>query len=455
MLRTYVILLTFFIGSISMSHADKKLLVNAQTHTLDNGLKIIIIPNGLAPVVTVGIIYHIGTADDPLDQVGLSHFLEHMMFKGTKEIPGDEFNKQILKNGGHTNAFTEFDYTFYHTTISSKHLGTTIKSEADRMRNLQFTEKEVDSERQVVLEERLMRLDNNPLGVASERFLRAMHPYHPYGVHPIGFPHHINNYTFKSLREHYDLYYRPNNATLIIAGKVTLDEALPFIKEHFDNIKSNPIPLRNRPQNPPRDGLTETIKQNNKRNSIIQLQWSYDAPHFHSELGKKHYYPLVVLAHLLGGNSTTEFYYHLVEKKKLAIHVSTNYDGASIDPKDFSISAILEATSNVDALKAEIKILLDHIQKSGVSVDDLARAKNDMLGQLAYLKDGTEDLLNTVADYIAKGLTLDDLNTWHKKIENVSIDDIKEAAQLILSKEPAVILEIHPKSKEETTAEAA
>ena len=443
-LKFSIITLTLLIGSILMAVADQKPFINAQTHTLENGLKIIIVPNGLAPVVTVGVIYHVGTADDPLDQVGVSHFLEHMMFKGTKEIPGDTFNKLILKHGGANNAYTEYDYTFYHTTIAAKHLGLVLKCEADRMRNLTFTKAEIDSERRVVLEERLMRLDNNPFGVVSERFLRAMHPYHPYGVHPIGFPHHINNYTFQSVRDHYDAWYRPNNATLIVVGKVSLEEALPLVKEYFGNIKSHPITARKRPQNPPREGITEAIKQNNKRNSIIQLQWSYDAPHFHSELGKKHYYPLLMLEYLLGGSSTTDFSYHLVEKKKLALQVSSSYDGSSLDPKDFSVSAKLHPKSDVDALKAEIKILLEQVKTKGVSEEDLARAKSDMTGKLAFLKDGTEDLIQTIADYIAKGFTLDDLNTWRAKIEAVTVDDIKAAAQLIFKKEADVTLEIYP-----------
>lgn len=454
-LRFYFFLFTVLIGSIHMANADKKTFINAQTHTLENGLKIIIVPNGLAPVVTIGVIYHVGTADDPLDQVGLSHFLEHMMFKGTKEIPGGEFNKLIIRHGGHNNAYTEYDYTFYHTTISAKHLELILKGEADRMRNLSFTQEEVISEIDVVLEERRMRLDNNPFGVASERFLRAMHPYHPYGVHPIGLPHHIKKYTFKSARDHYDAYYRPNNATLMIGGKVTLDEALPIIKKYFGNIKSATIPTRKRPQNPPREGLTETITQHNKRNSIVQLQLSYDAPHFHSEIGRKHYYALLMLEYLLGGNTTAEFYNNLVERKKLAIHISCDYDGDAIDQKDLSISAAMQPDGNIDALKAEINKQLLNIQKQGVSKDDLERAKISMLGKLEFIKDGTEALLTTIASFVARGFSLDDLNHWRKRIEAVTNDDIIAAAQLVFKSNPAVTLEIYPESKEATAKTAA
>jgi zinc protease len=180
---------------------------------------------------------------------------------------------------------------------------------------------------------------------------------------------------------------------------------------------------------------------------LVLLQWCYDAPHYHSELGKKHYYSLLVLAHLLAGNTTTEFYHHLIEKKKLALHISSDYDGSSIDPKEFSFSAMLSPTHNVGALKAEVKILFDQIMKDGASADDLARAKVDMIGKLAFLKDGTEAFLQTISGYLAKGFTLEELNDWSKKIESVTIDDVKAAAQLVLGKEPPVTIEVYPETK--------
>ncbi len=441
------VFLTFFLGLLSMTQGQTKPLVNAQSHTLSNGLKIIIVPNGQVPVVTIGVIYHVGTADDPLDQVGLSHFLEHMMFKGTKEVPGGEFNKLIIRNGGHNNAYTEFDYTFYYTTIAAKHLELILKCEADRMRNLTFKEEEVLSEIGVVLEERLMRLDNNPFGVASERFLRAMHPYHPYGTHPIGLPHHIKKYTFASVREHYNTWYRPNKATLIIGGKVTLEEALPLIEKYFNSLEPGTVPVRSRPQNPPREGITEAITQFNKRNSITQIQLSYDAPHYHSDLGKTHYFPLTVLAHLLGGNSTTNFYRNLVEEKKLALHVSASYDGDSLDPKDFSISAIMEPEKSPNKLKSEIKKNIDSIKEKGVEEDDLKRAKADLIGKLAFLKDSTDDFVTLIADSLAKGFSIDDLNNWQQNIAKVTNDDIKNAAKIIFDSEPAVTVDIYPETK--------
>ena len=448
--KTYITLL--LIGLTTMAVAEQKPLITAQTSTLSNGLKIIIVPNGIAPVVSIGVVYNVGTADDPLDQVGLSHFLEHMMFKGTKQVPGALFNKLILQHGGQNNALTEFDFTLYYTTISLEYLDFILKLEADRMRNLTFTRDEVLSEMGVVLEERRMRLDNNPFGMSYELYLRALHPHHPYGVHPIGYPHHIKKYTFDSVRAHYDTWYRPNNATVIIVGKITMEIAKPIIEKYFSSIKSTPIPARIRPQNPPREGATQTITQYNKRNSLVMIRYAYDAPNFNSDLGKKHYHALKVLAHVLGGTNTTDFYYQMVERRKLAIDVSCDYHGDAIDPQEFSIEVTAPPHADIPLLKEEVKNFITSIVKNGTSEDSLNRAKNDLIAKLAYLKDGTESLLYILAEYTAKGFTIDDINAWAKHINNVTMNDVKEAATLVLGVSPAVTMEVYPEKKDAKAA---
>eukprot|EP01037_Dinobryon_pediforme_P017333 gene17333-17524_t len=208
-------------------------IFNPQVQTLPNGLKVIVVPNDMAPIVNVGVLYMVGTADDPPNLVGISHFLEHMMFKGTNTVPTSEFKKTILTYGGSTNASTSFDYTLYNTEIAKEHLELILKFEADRMVNLAFTEAEVKSEKDVVWEERRMRFDNHPFGQAYEVLLRALSWYHPYGVPPIGYPAHIQNYSYEAVRNHYNTWYAPNNAVLIVAGKTTLAEVMKLAEKHF------------------------------------------------------------------------------------------------------------------------------------------------------------------------------------------------------------------------------
>lgn len=443
-------LILSFQGSPAMStnvKTTQKSIIQAQTHTLPNGLKIIVLPSCNTPIVTVGMLVNVGTADDPVDQVGLSHFLEHMMFKGTRSVPNNLFKKKILQVGGETNALTEYDYTLYYTTVSKKHMKTILKMEADRLRNLSFSEEEVSSEKKVVLEERGMRIENNPMGTVYERYLQAFNPYHPYGTLPIGFPHHIQKYSYSSARSHYNTWYHPNNTYIIITGNATLTEVLPIVEKYFSKQESKELPKRTRIQNPPRDGVTQTIVQYNKRNSLIMTLISYDAPHFHQLKDKKTYYALNLLSQIIAGNDMTDIAQEIVEKKKHAIALSTDYDGDSIDQKDFTITAILSPDMNLNALQADLKEKISVLIKDGVNEDQLNRAKNDKLAPLDSLKDGTNKYLFTVSQFIGKGRSIEDLNAYVDGIKNVTLQDIKEVATLVFSKDPIVTVEIYPEKK--------
>jgi zinc protease len=348
-LLAYVFLiLTFFLSGGCMAKA-----LNAQTKNLPNGLQIVVVTNTLAPVVSVGVLYKNGCADDPALSVGLSHFLEHMMFKGTKQV--QSFDRFVMERGGRYNAYTTYDFTYYHTTISKEYLESMIQMEADRMVNLTFTEADVISERDVVQEERRMRMDNHPFGTAMESMLRSNYWHHPYAVPPIGYPHHISSYNYHTVRHHYETYYGPNNAILVVTGDATLEDVGPLAEKYFGSLAPKPIPTRVRPVEPNHEGVTVHIEQKNKRNSLVVLGWFYDAPS-HRSGETKHFFPLIVLSHILGGNDTTQFYKHFVEDKKLALSIQSSYDGDSVyDCARFSIWANLSPSNDVNALRDELK----------------------------------------------------------------------------------------------------
>jgi zinc protease len=174
------------------------------------------------------------------------------------------------------------------------------------------------------------------------------------------------------------------------------------------------------------------------------LYWCYDSPHFLSTAGKKHYFALTLIQQLLGGNSATEFAHKLVDVKKQALEVSSQYDGDSLDPKDFSIAAVLSPEMKVAAVNKSIKDYLHNLIHKGVSPALLARAKNDTLAPIATLKDGTEQYLQAVAQHIGKGKTIDDLNSYIDNIEAVTVDDIKTAAAYVFDKDPVVVIEMYP-----------
>ena len=416
-------------------------IFNPQTKILSNGLQVIVVPNTMAPIVSVGVLYKVGTADDPLPLIGISHFLEHMMFKGTKSIPSAQFKKTILEYGGDTNAATSFDYTIYETSIAVEHLELILKLEADRMENLAFTEQEVIAERDVVMEERRMRLDNHPFGQAYETLLRALRWYHPYGVPPIGHPYHIQNYTYQATRDHYQNWYVPNNAVLIIAGKTTLAEVLPLVERYFGHLKPRPVPTRQRVAEPPRQGITQHIEQKNPRNSLILLNWFYEAPN-HQSKDKQHYYGLIVLAQLLGGNTTTDFYKTLVEDKKLALSVSSSYEWDSYDPRPFSLSATLSPGMDVGAFKNALKEYLKQLLVK-ISSEEIKKAKRDLLAQLAFMQDGNMNSLHLFGN-LAIGLSLEQIENWGESIQAVTDEQVLQAAQAVLGNDPIVTMDLYP-----------
>jgi zinc protease len=417
--------------------------LNAQTKTLSNGLQVVVIPNALAPVVSIGVLYKNGCADDPVNLVGLSHFLEHMMFKGTHAVKS--FDRFVMERGGNYNAYTSYDFTFYHTTIAKEYLADMIQLEADRMVNLTFTEADVISERDVVHEERRMRMDNHPFGTAMESMLRSNYWHHPYAVPPIGYPHHIRSYNYENVRGHYETYYTPNNAVLVVTGDAALEEVMPLAEKYFGPLKARPIPPRNRPTEPPHDGVTLHIEQKNERNSLVVLGWFYDAPgHRVGEI--KHLFPLIVLSHVLGGNDTTQFYKHFVEDKKLALSIQSSYDGDSTyDCARLSVWANLSPDMNGETFKEELKNYLEGL-KAGIDIQEIDRAKNDLMANFVFAKDGC---LNTLQELnkLGVGFSLEDIENWDEKIKAVTKGQVDQAFQLVFNSPPLTTIALYPKAK--------
>jgi zinc protease len=413
-----------------------------QTAKLDNGLEIVLVENHLAPVVSIALTYKIGTADDPVEMIGLSHFLEHLMFKGTKKVPAGQFKERIISKGGMINAYTTPDVTVYTCDIAVEHLDMVLEIEADRMSNIVFDEKETKAEQKVVMEERRMRLDNNPLGAAYETILRALFKYHPYGIPTIGYPQHIEAYTNGAAKDHYAKWYTPNNAILIISGDITLDDLLPLVKKHFGDIKSRPVPQRNRVKDPVDQGVTQEIFIKNPRVSFVSFDWYYRAPN-HTTTSREQYYALIVLTQILGGNANSRLYRELVDKTGIALEASAHYEDESLDPKHFEVTATLHPAHKPDELKAAVKKQLDLLVEKGITPEELKTAQRDLLAGLAFARDGTGGALNFFKS-LAFGFPVDEIEAYPAHIQAVTVAQVNAAIQGVLGKEAVVYSEVHP-----------
>ena len=234
------------------SHPTVANATRASVAKLDNGMDVVVIPDHRAPVVTHMVWYRVGAADEQPGVSGIAHFLEHLMFKATENMASGEFSKTIARLGGQDNAFTSQDVTAYFQRIARDRLPTVMKMEAERMTKLRLEEKEVLTERDVIKEERRSRTDNNPSSILAEEMNAALYQSHPYGIPIIGWMHEIGDLTREDALSFYRRHYAPNNAILIVAGDVTLDEVLKLASDTYAKVPNNPqVKPYKRPTEPP------------------------------------------------------------------------------------------------------------------------------------------------------------------------------------------------------------
>lgn len=415
--------------------------------TLPNGLQVVVIENHMSPAVSLALIYKVGTADDPTHMIGLSHFLEHIMFKGTRDVPAGEFKRLIVSKGGEINATTSTDQTIYTCDIAVENLEMVLKIEADRMHNLVFDPKEIAAEQQVVMEERLMRMDNHPLGQAFEVLLRSLYWYHPYGIPPIGYPHHILAYTPEALEAHYKKWYTPNNAILVIAGDVKIDTLKPMVEKYFGPVPARETPKRIRPKEPDHQGLVTHLEFESPRLSMVNMSWYYGAPNNNSP-HKEHFYPLIILAHILGGNSNSRLYRAFVDNKEtgksVALNAQTDYDGDAIDDEIFSISVTLHSSTTPEQMAPLVDEQIKKIMTELVTPDELKKTKRDLIANIAFARDGNSGAISTFTR-LAIGFTVEDVELWPEHINAVTAEQVQAAAQFVFSKNPLATMTISPK----------
>src|SRR5918995_3129679 len=307
--------------------------------TLDNGLDAVVIPDRRVPVVTHMMWYRNGSADDPIGQSGIAHFLEHLMFKGTQKHPAGEFSKVVSGLGGQENAFTSFDYTAYFQRVAKEHLGTMMEYEADRMANLLIEEAVVAPERNVVLEERRMRVETDPAAQLSEAMAASLFVHHPYGTPIIGWMHEIEELNRDHALGYYRRFYTPENAILVIAGDIEPDEVRRLAEDTYGRVAPRgERPERQRPREPePRATRHLTVADPKVEQPVLQRL--YLAPSSRTA-EKRDGYALEVLAEMLGGGPTAHLYRKLVLEQGLAVNAGAWYMGSAIDDTRFSVYAV-------------------------------------------------------------------------------------------------------------------
>ncbi|MDX1484649.1 MAG: pitrilysin family protein [Alphaproteobacteria bacterium] len=426
---------------------------NPKTFTLENGLKVVVIENHRMPVVRQALYYRVGSADDPRGKSGLAHYLEHLMFKGTRTTKPNEFSKIVARHGGRDNAFTSPDATGYHQTVAKDRLELIMRMEADRMANLVVDPMEAGPELQVVMEERRSRVDNRPSAQLDEQLAAALFVNYPYRIPVIGWQHELDTLTLADAMAFYRKYYVPNNAILVITGDVTLDEVKPLAEKYYGPIPRGPEVVRraNMAEPPPRVARRITLRSNRVR----EPRWGRDYLAPSRGQGKhREADALEVLDIILGTGATSRLYRALVIEKKLALSIGSVYDADLLGPTAFSFYGRPRRGVTVAQLEAAVEAEIAKLLKHGVSDAEVAAAKKRLLAGAVFARDSLRRGSGAIGTALTSGQTIADVENWPDKIKAVTAAQILAAAREVFREERSVTGLLLPEKKAERGAGA-
>lgn len=416
---------------------------NPTTFTLDNGLQVVVVENHRAPIVTHMVWYKVGSADETPGKSGLAHFLEHLMFKGTHTLKPGDFSKIVARIGGRENAFTSQDYTSFYQSVAADQLETVMRIEADRMANLVLTDAVVDPERQVVLEERRARTDNQPASLLSEQVQAALYVNHPYRLPIVGWEHEIKHLSTEDALAFYHRHYAPNNAVLIVAGDITAERLRPLAEKYYGVIPAGDMPARVRPQEPEQHAPRFVVLHDER---VGQPSWRryYLAPSYTSG-ASEHAYPLQLLSEIVGGGSTSRLYRSLVVEQKIAVDAGAWYQASSLDLTTFGFYAVPRPGRELDEVERAVDAEIAKILAEGVSEDELERAKQRMRAAAVYARDDTSTGARIIGMALTTGRTIEDVEAWPERLEVVTTDQVLAAARAVLVEKNSVTSQLLPK----------
>ncbi len=428
--------LAFTLAATMPGQRAQAQMFEPETFTLDNGLKVVVVTNHRAPVVTQMLWYKAGSADDPQGLSGMAHIAEHMMFKGTERFPDDTFSRTVSRLGGRENAFTARDYTGYFQSVASEHLEVVMEMEADRMKNTTFTQEQFDNELLVVLEERFQRVDNNPSAQLNEVANATLHKHHPYGTPIIGWESEIRAATPDDVRAFHEEWYAPDNAVLIVAGDITAEEVRPLAEEHYGGIEPSGIGERQRLQEPPHIA-PRRVEMESPRVQQPSLSIQYLAPSYRTAEDHEAY-ALQVLNEILGGGQTSRFYRALVIDQGIAAAAGSWYSAHSWDETSFGFYGSPRPGVEVEdieaALRAEIRKLLDE----GVSEAEVEDAQQRLRANSVYARDDVSTAARVIGRAVSSGQSVADVEAWPERVARITAEDVDAVARQVL-REPASV----------------
>lgn len=412
-----------------LAHGGETKELNVFETTLDNGLKVLLLEEQKAPVVTFHIWYRVGSRNEQFGRTGLAHLVEHMMFKGTERVGAQEFSQLIRRNGGRDNAFTSQDYTGYFVTIAADRIELPLELESDRMVNLRLDPDEVKRERDVVMEERRLRTEDDPSSALWEEVQAAAFKAYPYGHPVIGWMRDLQQLSRTDVRNFYKTYYVPNNAVVVVVGDFERAQLLPKIQKAFGSIPRSPEPPPVRSDEPPQRGERRVILRRPDAR-LPSLVTGYHVPN----LKDADSYALDVLEVILSGGKSARLYRHLVYEQQLALNAGAYYSRVSAAPDLFSFFASPLPGKTVEELEQALYAQIEQLKTDLVSARELQKAKNQIEASFIFSQDSIFSLARQLASYEMVG----DWRYWEAYlpgIRAVTREDIQRVARKYFTKE--------------------
>ncbi|GHM58266.1 MAG: peptidase M16 [Candidatus Mesenet longicola] len=423
MIRKLFIFLSFFIISQSAFALDARI----NHEKLENGMEIYIIPNHRIPAVMHMVWYKVGGADDPTGKSGLAHYLEHLMFKGTKKF--EDVSATIGGIGGQFNAGTSADFTVYYELVQKKDLSLVMEVEADRMRNLNITDEAAEKERNIVLEERKMRIDNSPRAILREEMERAFYRSN-YGRPVAGWENEINSFNKDDALSFYNKYYYPNNAILVIVGDVDTDEVLNLTKKHYGSIEFGPVAKRFPGSEPEHNANIAATLDSDEVQEPELFVW-YKVP---SKVTGKNYLKVSLIADILGGGMSSKLYEDLVLNKNLAVSVSVDYDEMVYNDSAIKISILPKSGVQIQEIENALNESIADFISKGISDKELQSTKYRYKANKIYDLDDLTSIAYFYGSNLILGIPIENIDITYKELDNLSEDEINSEISSIFTK---------------------
>lgn len=434
-----------WVAIITLSLSVYTFATPVQHATLRNGLQVYVLTDHRAPVVLSSIWYRVGGGDESNGRTGLSHLLEHLMFRGTHAMPNDGFSRRIEKTGGTLNAMTSRDFTMYYEYLPKKDLSVALKLEADRMRGLNISRQHFLQEQKVVHEERRMRTDNKPTALAYERLMALALNTSPYQHPVVGWPSDIEQLTKQDAQQWYDRWYRPNNAFVLIVGDVNAKQAIQKVKRAFRRIPSHALPKRKRlPEITPL-GIKRALVRLPTKVPVAMM--AYLAPSIATTQHAWQPYALTVLSAVLSIDDEAMLGHELINTRGIATSVSSEYDADAKHETLFSIFAFPSKGKSLTSVEQAIDSVIENVQTHLISHRRLERIKAQLLAASTYQKDSLSARAMTLGSALISGQSTQTSQNWAKHIKAVTRQQIREVARLYLTKKRLSVVYLEPTLK--------